>query len=217
MGCCFSARSSLPPRNVPRRLIWIWASRGRRMFFAGCLVRKLTSEEVDEWRSEYRGGWKSLDIVDPDGAVERALRNLVGYGPLEALLADDGVWEIMITVLWTGHVGVIRRCGRGGGGSWRPSPEGSKSAPARRHPRLPPGRQPAPVGCPRTASRPASPDSTPPARSSQATVKCWGLRPVGSNLNPELRSTPARTRVRTANLTSGGRCASSSTLTPRVA
>jgi pilus assembly protein CpaF len=28
--------------------------------------------------------------------VERAYRNLAGYGPLEPLLADDDVWEIMV-------------------------------------------------------------------------------------------------------------------------
>ena len=28
--------------------------------------------------------------------ADRAYRNLAGYGPLEPLLADDDVWEIMI-------------------------------------------------------------------------------------------------------------------------
>ena len=37
----------------------------------------------------------------------------------------------------------------------------------------------------------------PRTRSSKATVKCWGLRPVGSSRNPAERSTPTRTRVST--------------------
>ena len=41
-------------------------------------------------------GLRPLDIADPEAAVERALRNLTGYGPLEPLLEDPDVWEIMI-------------------------------------------------------------------------------------------------------------------------
>ena len=35
-------------------------------------------------------------IADPETLVERAHRNLAGYGPLAPLLADPDVWEIMI-------------------------------------------------------------------------------------------------------------------------
>lgn len=56
----------------------------------------IVREEVDTWRAEYQRGLRPVDIADPDGAVERALRNLAGYGPLEPLLADPDVWEIMI-------------------------------------------------------------------------------------------------------------------------
>ncbi|HET9076312.1 MAG TPA: ATPase, T2SS/T4P/T4SS family, partial [Acidimicrobiales bacterium] len=48
------------------------------------------------WRDEFRRGRRPVDIADPDGAVERGLRNLAGYGPLDPLLADPDVWEIMI-------------------------------------------------------------------------------------------------------------------------
>jgi Flp pilus assembly CpaF family ATPase len=33
----------------------------------------------------------TLDLV-----ADRVLRNLAGYGPLEPLLADDDVWEVMV-------------------------------------------------------------------------------------------------------------------------
>jgi pilus assembly protein CpaF len=59
-------------------------------------LRAIVAEEVEAWRTEYRRGRRPSDIADPDGAVERAMRNLVGYGPLESLLADPDVWEIMI-------------------------------------------------------------------------------------------------------------------------
>jgi pilus assembly protein CpaF len=59
-------------------------------------LQVLLDQEVARWREEYRKGRRPLDIADPETAVERALRNLVGYGPLEPLLADPDVWEIMI-------------------------------------------------------------------------------------------------------------------------
>ena len=59
-------------------------------------LRQLLAEEVESWRSEYRRGRRPVDIADPAIAVERALKNLAGYGPLESLLADPDVWEIMI-------------------------------------------------------------------------------------------------------------------------
>ena len=59
-------------------------------------LRALLDLEVVKWRSEYRKGLRPFDIADPEAAVERALRNLTGYGPLEPLLDDPDVWEIMI-------------------------------------------------------------------------------------------------------------------------
>ena len=59
-------------------------------------LRGLLVEEAERWRDDYRKGRRPLDIADPDIAVERALRNLTGYGPLEPLLADPDVWEIRV-------------------------------------------------------------------------------------------------------------------------
>jgi pilus assembly protein CpaF len=59
-------------------------------------LRTVLVEEVSFWRDEYRKGRRPVDIADPEAAVDRAYRNLSGYGPLEPLLADPDVWEIMI-------------------------------------------------------------------------------------------------------------------------
>ena len=59
-------------------------------------LQALLVDEVSRWRDEFRRGRRPLDIADPDAAVERGLRNLAGYGPLEPLLADPDVWEIMV-------------------------------------------------------------------------------------------------------------------------
>jgi pilus assembly protein CpaF len=59
-------------------------------------LRAVLDQEVARWRAEYRKGRRPLDIADPEAAVERALRNLTGYGPLEPLLDDPDVWEIMV-------------------------------------------------------------------------------------------------------------------------
>jgi predicted ArsR family transcriptional regulator len=57
-------------------------------------LRAVLDQEVARWRAEYPKGLRPLDIADPEAAVERALRNLTGYGPLEPLLDDPDVWEI---------------------------------------------------------------------------------------------------------------------------
>lgn len=59
-------------------------------------LRVLLEEEVATWSLEHKLGRRPYDLPDPDLVVERAHRNLTGYGPLEPLLADDDVWEIMI-------------------------------------------------------------------------------------------------------------------------
>jgi pilus assembly protein CpaF len=59
-------------------------------------LRSLVEEEVARWRQDYGRGRRAVDIADPDLAVERALRNLTGYGPLERLLEDPDAWEIMV-------------------------------------------------------------------------------------------------------------------------
>ena len=59
-------------------------------------LRALIDDEVDAWTADYKRGLRDFDLADPDAVAERAYRNLVGYGPLEPLLADDDVWEIMV-------------------------------------------------------------------------------------------------------------------------
>ena len=59
-------------------------------------LRDLVEEEVSRWSTEYRRGLRSHDLADPELLIERGYRNLIGYGPLESLLADDDVWEVMI-------------------------------------------------------------------------------------------------------------------------
>ena len=59
-------------------------------------LRDLIDDEVRAWSSDYQRGARSFDLADPELVAQRAFRNLAGYGPLEPLLADDDVWEIMV-------------------------------------------------------------------------------------------------------------------------
>jgi pilus assembly protein CpaF len=59
-------------------------------------LRALINDEVDRWIAEYQRGRRDVDLPDPELIAERAFRNLAGYGPLEPLLADDDVWEVMV-------------------------------------------------------------------------------------------------------------------------
>lgn len=59
-------------------------------------LSELLAEEVSRWSLDFKHGLRPFDLPDPDLVVEKAQRNLTGYGPLEPLLADDDVWEIMI-------------------------------------------------------------------------------------------------------------------------
>ena len=54
------------------------------------------NEEVIRWNDGFRRGVRPYPLVDPETVTERALRNLVGYGPLGPLLDDPDVWEVMI-------------------------------------------------------------------------------------------------------------------------
>ncbi len=49
-----------------------------------------------EWSVDHKRGVRAYDLADPAQVVERAHRNLAGYGPLQPLLDDDDVWEIMV-------------------------------------------------------------------------------------------------------------------------
>ena len=59
-------------------------------------LARLIDEEVARWSQEYQRGRRPFDLADPEAVRERAWRNLAGYGPLEPLLADDDVWEVMV-------------------------------------------------------------------------------------------------------------------------
>ena len=59
-------------------------------------LRALIDDEVSAWTDDYKRGLRRFDLAEPDVVAERAFRNLAGYGPLEPLLADDDVWEIMV-------------------------------------------------------------------------------------------------------------------------
>lgn len=75
-------------------------------------LHELVEEEVARWSIDYRRGLRAHDLADPDLLVERGYRNLAGYGPLEALLADDDVWEVMINA--PDAIFVKRHVGRSG-------------------------------------------------------------------------------------------------------
>ena len=59
-------------------------------------LRALIADEVAAWSDAFKRGLRAFDLADPEIVAERAYRNLAGYGPLEPLLADDDVWEIMV-------------------------------------------------------------------------------------------------------------------------
>ncbi len=59
-------------------------------------LRALVDDEVATWSRDFKRGLRAFDLADPELVATRAYRNLAGYGPLEPLLADDDVWEIMI-------------------------------------------------------------------------------------------------------------------------
>ncbi len=56
----------------------------------------LIDDEVSLWSEDHKRGLRDFDLADPQVVAERAFRNLAGYGPLEPLLRDDDVWEIMV-------------------------------------------------------------------------------------------------------------------------
>jgi pilus assembly protein CpaF len=59
-------------------------------------LRVMVIEEIDRWRLGFQQGLRPHDLSEADVLAERAMRNLVGYGPLEELLEDDDVYEVMI-------------------------------------------------------------------------------------------------------------------------
>ena len=59
-------------------------------------LRSIAAGLVEQWQADFRRGIRHVDLNEPDLIVDRAIRNLTGYGPLESLLDDDDVWEIMV-------------------------------------------------------------------------------------------------------------------------
>ena len=59
-------------------------------------LRTIVHGLISDWRADHRRGLRPIDITEPESVAERAMRNLIGYGPLTTLLEDDDVWEIMI-------------------------------------------------------------------------------------------------------------------------
>ncbi len=59
-------------------------------------LEDLIAAEIDLWRMDFRRGRRPHDLHDADRLGDRIRRNLLGYGPLDPLLADDDVWEIMV-------------------------------------------------------------------------------------------------------------------------
>jgi pilus assembly protein CpaF len=56
----------------------------------------LIDSEVVGWSEAHKRGLRPFDLATPELVVERVYRNLAGYGPLEPLLDDDDVWEVMV-------------------------------------------------------------------------------------------------------------------------
>ncbi len=59
-------------------------------------LRGLIDDEVARWSADHARGLHPFDLADPDLVSQRAYRNLAGYGPLESLLDDPDVWEIVV-------------------------------------------------------------------------------------------------------------------------
>lgn len=59
-------------------------------------LRALIVEEASAWRMLHERGVVGFDVADIEALTTRALRNIAGYGPLEELLGDDTVFEIMV-------------------------------------------------------------------------------------------------------------------------
>lgn len=63
---------------------------------AEAALRRLVDDEIQSWATDVERGRRTQPLPDPQVVAERALRNVVGLGPLGPLLADDDVWEIMV-------------------------------------------------------------------------------------------------------------------------
>ncbi|MEX2563312.1 MAG: ATPase, T2SS/T4P/T4SS family [Nitriliruptoraceae bacterium] len=62
----------------------------------GPRLKELLRAEIDQWHIDFQHGRRYHDIADPHALMIRAERDLLGYGPLQSLLDDDDVWEVMV-------------------------------------------------------------------------------------------------------------------------
>jgi pilus assembly protein CpaF len=60
------------------------------------LLDTLIERQIQRWQVDFERGERPHPIADPEATAVRAIRNIAGYGPIEPLLADDDVYEIMI-------------------------------------------------------------------------------------------------------------------------
>lgn len=63
---------------------------------AGEAITALAHDEVRRWNLDFKRGVRSRAVTDAHEIADRVRRDLLGYGPLESLLADADVWEIMV-------------------------------------------------------------------------------------------------------------------------
>ena len=63
---------------------------------ADLALAALAHEEIRRWNLGFKSGVNSRAVDDADALADRVLRDMLGYGPLEALLDDADVWEIMV-------------------------------------------------------------------------------------------------------------------------
>jgi pilus assembly protein CpaF len=59
-------------------------------------LRALIDSEVARWSEQHKRGLRPFDLAAPELVAKRVFRNVAGYGPLEPLLEDDDVWEVMV-------------------------------------------------------------------------------------------------------------------------
>ena len=109
-----TANSSSPLEEIEQRVQSRAKETGLDIDAPGGLdrLRAFVREEIAMWRADYERGIRPFDLDAPDQLTERAMRNLVGYGPLEPLLHDDDVYEIMVNA--PSAIFVKRHSGVGG-------------------------------------------------------------------------------------------------------
>lgn len=59
-------------------------------------LRLLVDDAIAAWDDDHRRGMRPHPIGDAARLADRAVRDLAGFGPIQQLLEDDDVWEIMI-------------------------------------------------------------------------------------------------------------------------